>query len=71
MTSPAEEITITCPKCGETYKDWYRPSINLMLDDVDDDDIEEMSSVTCPSCETKVRMGSLVVGEDGTFGFPG
>ncbi len=41
MTSPPEEITITCPKCGETYKDWYTPSINLMLDDVDDDDDEK------------------------------
>ena len=71
MTMPPEEITVTCPKCGETYKDWYRPSMNLMLDDFDDDYIEEMSSVTCPSCETKVRMGSLVVGEDGTFWVPG
>ena len=71
MTMPPEEITITCPKCGETYKDWYRPSMNLMLDDFDDDYIEEMSSVTCPSCETKVGMGSLVVDEDGTFWVPG
>ena len=71
MTMPPEEITVTCPKCGETYKDWYRPSMNLMLDDFDDDYIEEMSSVTCPSCETKVRVGSLVVGEDGTFWVPG
>ena len=67
MTTLPEEITITCPKCGERYKDWYRPSMNLTLDDFDDDYIEEASSVTCPSCKTKVRMGSLVVDEDGTF----
>ena len=29
MTSPPEEITVTCPDCKRVYKDWYRPSINL------------------------------------------
>ena len=29
MTSPPEEITLTCPDCKRVYKDWYRPSINL------------------------------------------
>ena len=33
MTTPPEEITITCPDCGHVYKDWYRASINLALDD--------------------------------------
>ena len=37
MTSPPREITVTCPDCGHIYEDWYRPSINLSLDDFDDD----------------------------------
>ena len=33
MSTPPEEITITCPDCGHVYKYWYRASINLALDD--------------------------------------
>ena len=37
MTSPIEQIEIRCPKCGTDYKDWYRASINLMLDDLNEE----------------------------------
>ena len=33
MSTPPEEITITCPDCGHVYKDWCGASINLALDD--------------------------------------
>ena len=37
MTSPVEKIVVQCPECGKCYEDWWRPSINLQLDDFDDD----------------------------------
>ena len=47
MTMPVEEITVTCPDCGHVYKDWYRGSINLALDDFDADYLEQASTTTC------------------------
>ena len=69
MTSPIEQIEIRCPKCGTDYKDWYRASINLMLDDFDEDYLRESSTATCPSCSLTVELGGLVVREDGVFEF--
>ena len=37
MISPPEEITVRCPKCGHLYKDWTRASVNLDLDDFDEE----------------------------------
>ncbi len=71
MTSPPENITVTCPKCGKVYEDWYRASVNLALDDFDDDYLEQCSSATCPACGFKVRFENLVVDRDGTFIVPG
>ncbi|HUT09378.1 MAG TPA: hypothetical protein VMY42_02690 [Thermoguttaceae bacterium] len=42
MTSPPEQIDVECPKCGQVYSDWYRPSINLTLDDLDDEYLERV-----------------------------
>ena len=67
MTSPIEEIEIVCPKCNKTYKDWYRGSINLRLDDFDEDYIDECSSAICPYCKFKVYFDTLVVDKDGVF----
>lgn len=44
MTSPPKEIEVTCPDCGHFYRDWYRPSINLSLDDFDDEYLEETTT---------------------------
>lgn len=30
-----------CPACGRVYSDWWRPSINLDLDDFDDAHLAE------------------------------
>ena len=50
MTSPPEQIEVECPKCRQVYSDWYRPSINLTLDDFDDEYLEAASTSTCPEC---------------------
>ena len=67
MTSPPEKILLLCPSCGKPYEDWYRPSINLMLDDFDDEYLEEAATSTCPFCKHKVRHEVLVVREDGVW----
>jgi len=68
MTSPPEEITVECPKCGRFYKDWYRASVNLDLDDFDEEYLESCSTATCLHCKHKVSLDVLVV-EDGVFKF--
>jgi predicted RNA-binding Zn-ribbon protein involved in translation (DUF1610 family) len=67
MTSPPEKITIKCPKCGKTFKDWWRPSINLALDDFDEAYLREATLKTCPHCGTKIQLDSLLVDKDGVW----
>lgn len=64
MTSPIEEIEIKCPNCGMMYSSWYRPSINLNLDDFDEEYIDECSSAVCP-CKFKVYFETIVVDKEG------
>ena len=64
MTSPVEEIPVTCPDRGHVYRDRYRASINLALDDVDDDCLEQASTTTCPACGVKRGLSTLVVRRD-------
>ena len=61
MSTPPEEITITCPDCGHVYKDWYRASINLALDDFGANYLEQASTTTCPVCRVTHDLGTLVV----------
>jgi uncharacterized protein (UPF0212 family) len=70
MTSPVETITVKCPKCGNVFKDWYRASVNLMIDDFDDEYLDECSSAICPQCGYKVEFGTLIVDSEGTFIVP-
>ena len=69
MTSPIENITVRCPGCGREYQDWYRASVNLTLDDFDDEYLDECSSAVCPFCRFKVYFDTLVVDEQGVFHF--
>ena len=46
MTSPVEEISVTCPDRGQACRDWYRASIDWALDDFDDDYLEQASTTT-------------------------
>ena len=62
-----EEITINCQACGSSYQTQFRASMNLGLDDFDDDYIEDVSTGTCPECSHKVSLGCLVVRADGVW----
>ena len=64
MTSPPEDITVECPKCGHTYEDWIRRSVNLGLDSFDSDYLERCSTATCPKCHYKVNLDVLIVEND-------
>ena len=52
---------------GTAYQDWFRPSINLSLDDFDDEYLDRATSATCPNCKHKVALDVLVVREDGVW----
>lgn len=67
MTSPPEKITIQCPRCGEVYEDWHRASVNLGLDDFDEEYLRECSVAACPRCRNEVKFDLLVVDRDGKF----
>lgn len=66
MSSPIEDVVIKCPQCDKQYKDWWRPSVNLDLDDFDDAYLAECCSAVCPHCQFKVSFGMLTV-ENGVF----
>ena len=66
MTSPIEDITVQCPKCGQHYEDWIRRSVNLDLDPFDSEHVEQCSTATCAECHHKVDLDVLIV-EDGVF----
>ena len=68
MTSPIEDITVLCPKCWHLYQDWFRGSVNLDLDDFDEEYLDQCSSATCPDCQHKVNLDVLVV-KGGVFQF--
>jgi hypothetical protein len=59
MSSPPELILVWCP-CGALYRDSWRPSMNLSLEDFEPDYIERVSSTTCPGCGLLTRMGTLL-----------
>lgn len=69
MTSPPQDITIRCPSCHEYFKSWRRPSINQMLDHFDEKYLKEATVKTCPHCGQKVKLDTLIVGEDGVWRF--
>ena len=58
---PIEEVTIKYPQCDRIYSDWYKGSINLDLDDFDEDYIDKCSSAVCPDCGHKVYFETLIV----------
>ena len=50
MTTPAYEVEVKCEVCGETYSDWRRDSVNLMLSPMTEEEVEEQLSTRCPTC---------------------
>jgi hypothetical protein len=67
MTSPLKDIKVLCPSRGIEYDDWMRGSINLELDDFDEEYIDQATSSTYPECNLKVYHQSLIVREDGVW----
>jgi hypothetical protein len=55
MTMPPEQIDVECLKCGRVYQSWYRPSINLGLDNFSAEYLEAMSTATNPQCPDGVH----------------
>ena len=68
MTSPPRQIEVQCPSCQALYVDWWRPSINLTLDDFDDEELQQATTARCPRCGTVVDLETLIVREDGIWG---
>jgi predicted RNA-binding Zn-ribbon protein involved in translation (DUF1610 family) len=54
MVSIVEEIDVVCPKCGEEYIDWYRPSF------------DPAASSTCPRCGHEIAEDQMMR-EDGIW----
>jgi len=67
MTSPPSQITIRCPSCRKTFDDWWRPSINLQLDNFDEEYIKSATIKTCPYCRAEVRLATLIVDKEGVW----
>ncbi len=49
--------------------DFIRGSINLNLDNFDDEYMDKCMFATCPKCDTRINKGVLIVGKDGVFNF--
>ena len=46
---PPETIRVNCPRCGNEWQDWFRPSINLRLGEkFSKRYLREATSATCP-----------------------
>jgi len=61
MSSPVARIDVVCPACGHKYQDWYRASLNFMLETFSDDYVRQASTATCPECEHVVDLSILLV----------
>jgi hypothetical protein len=73
MTSPPSPVTIRCLSCRKTFEDWRRPSINLQMNDFDEEYIRSATIKTCPYRGPEVRLATLIVDKEGVwhFGEPG
>lgn len=69
MTSPCTQVEVRCPQCHKIYQDWYRASVNLSLDNFDDNYLDQCSSAVCPHCGFKVYFDTLTVTREGEFVF--
>jgi uncharacterized protein (UPF0212 family) len=67
MTSPIQTVQVVCPKCGHRYETQFRASMNLQLDEFEQDYVREMTTGTCPACDCVVELGALIIGRDGVW----
>ena len=61
MTSPPRPITVECPKCARRYQSDHRASMNLDLDNFDEDYLRRASTATCPDWGHVVELDTLVI----------
>ncbi len=62
MTSPVEEIGVTCPRCGHRWETYWRASINLTLgEEWTEEEIKAATTATCPECGQRSALGVLIV----------
>jgi hypothetical protein len=61
-----EAITVECPKCGDHFKDWWRPCANLESDPdlADPGYLDCAATATCPHCGKTIRLGVLTADGD-------
>ena len=71
MTSPPQQVRVRCPSCAYEYDDWFRPSLNLAIENLEDDYVREATTATCPRCGMTVHLGSIIVGADGVWALAG
>lgn len=67
MSSPVQDISVICPSCHHTFTTWHRASLNLQLDNFDEDYIRSATLKVCPQCRAEIRLNSLIVGRDGIW----
>lgn len=62
MTKPPTRIELDCPRCGELFEAYYRPSIDLGLGEPwTEEKIREATAAACPRCAFVVELDALVV----------
>lgn len=68
-TSPEQEVRVRCPKCDIHFTDWWRPAINLDLDDFEEEYLERATTADCPRCHARIQLDAVVV-KDGALTRP-
>ncbi len=69
MTGSIQKVIVKCPTCGNTYMDWWIPSVNADPDGLDEGFLDLCISALCPLCKTKTYFETMVLG-DGVFHVP-
>lgn len=54
-------IIVKCSNCGNEYEDWYRGSINLDIDNFDNEYVEKATTTICYKCKNKELLGSVII----------
>ncbi len=67
MTGSIQKAFVLCPNCGNTYMDWWQPSVNP--EGLDEEFLDLCKSALCPLCKTKVYFEAMVL-EDGVYRMP-
>ena len=61
---PPEQTTVACPRCGERFAAWHRPSVNLGIERWSEEELRGATTATCPRCATVIDLDARVVDGD-------